>query len=168
MLNFKPATLLLLLGTLAACASTEGQFPSLERRAYETSAPIAPPAESPPVPPVLSPDLAAKVDALLARHRAAQASFERTLPSVQSTASRASGTAPGSEAWVNAHVVLSRLDKARSDSVGVLRDFDALIADAGARDAGVAALVTEAQRPIADDLAAQNAEIARLSRLIGE
>ena len=168
MLNFKPAISLLLLGTLAACASTEGQFPSLERRAYETSAPIAPPAESPAAPSVLSAELATKVDALLARHSAAQASYQRTLPSVQSTASRASGTAIGSEAWVNAHVVLSRLDKARSDSVGVLRGFDALIADARARDAGLAALVTEAQRPVADDLAAQNAEIARLSRLIGE
>ena len=168
MLNFKSAISLLMLGTLAACASTEGQFPSLERRAYETRAPISSPADSPPAPSVLSPDLAAKVDALLARHSAAQASFERTLPSVQSTTSRASGTAPGSEAWVNAHVVLSRLDKVRSESVGVLRDFDALIADAGTRDAGVAALVTEAQRPIADDLALQNAEIARLSRLIGE
>jgi hypothetical protein len=168
MLNLKPASPLLLLSALAACASTEGQFPSLERRAYETSAPITPPAESPAAPSVLSAELATKVDTLLARHRAAQAAYQNGLPAVQSTASRASGTSPGNEAWVNAHVVLSRLDKARSDSVGVLRDFDALIAEAGARDAGMAALLTEAQRPVADDLAAQNAEIARLSRLIGE
>ena len=64
--------------------------------------------------------------------------------------------------------MLSRLDKLRSDSVAALRDFDGLIADAGADDAGVAALLTEAQRPVAEDVAEQNTEIARLSRLIGE
>ena len=168
MLNFKPATSLLLLATLAACASTEGQFPSLERRPYETNAPIAPPAESPAAPSVLSAELATKVDALRTRHSAAHAAYQRGLPAVQSTASRAAGTAPGSEGWVNAHVLLSRLDRMRADSVGVMRDFDALIAEAGALDAGVAALVTEAQRPVAEEVAAQNTEIARLSRLIGE
>jgi hypothetical protein len=64
--------------------------------------------------------------------------------------------------------MLSRLDKARSDSVAAVRDFDGLIAEGGARDAGLAALLTEAQRPVMDDLAQQNAEIARLSKVIGE
>jgi phage-related baseplate assembly protein len=56
----------------------------------------------------------------------------------------------------------------RADSVAVLREFDGLIADAGVVDADMAALVTEAQRPVSEDVAAQSAEIARLSRLIGE
>ncbi len=69
---------------------------------------------------------------------------------------------------MHAHLMLSRLDKARADSVAVLRDFDGLIFEAGARDAGLAALLTEAQRPVIDDVAQQNAQIARLSKVIGE
>jgi hypothetical protein len=117
---------------------------------------------------VLSAELATKSNALLARHSAANQDFLRGLGAVQSTASKAAGTAPGSEPWVNAQLVLSRLDKMRAGSVAVLREFDGLIADAGAVDADMAALVTEAQRPVAEDVATQSAEIARLSRLIGE
>lgn len=168
MLNFKPSSPLLLLLILSACGAPDVRFPSLERRNYETNAPIAPPAESVPAPSVLSAELDAKAAALLARHRAAHGDYLRGLPAVQSTALRAAGSSPGTEAWVNAHVVLSRLDKTRSDSVGALRDFDGLISDAGERDAGIAALLTDAQMPVAQDVAAQNAEIARLSRLIGE
>ena len=168
MLNFKPASPLLLLSALTACAAPEVQFPSLERRPYETNAPVAGPAESRAPSAVLSAELAKKSDALLVRHTAANQDFLRGLGAVQSTASKAAGTAPGSEAWVNAQLVLSRLDKMRAGSVAVLREFDGLIADAGAVDADMAALVTEAQRPVSEDVAAQSAEIARLSRLIGE
>jgi hypothetical protein len=52
--------------------------------------------------------------------------------------------------------------------VAALRDFDVLIAEAGALDAGLAAHLTEAQRPVTEDVAEQNAEIARLSKVIGE
>jgi hypothetical protein len=117
---------------------------------------------------VLSAELATKLNALLAKHTAANQDFLRGLGAVQSTASKAAGTAPGSEAWVNAQLMLSRLDKMRADSVAVLREFDGLITDAGAVDADMAALVTEAQRPVTEDVAAQSTEIARLSRLIGE
>jgi hypothetical protein len=69
---------------------------------------------------------------------------------------------------VNAHLMLSRLDKTRVDSVAAVRDFDGLIFEAGARDAGLAVLLTEAQRPLIEDVAQQSAEIARLSKMIGE
>jgi hypothetical protein len=168
MLNFKPASPLLLLLILAACGTREGGFPSLERRSYEADAPIAAPGDSAAAPFVLSGAFAAKIDALQARHNLAQSAYLRGLPAMQATALKAAGTAPGSEAWVNAHLMLSRLDKMRSDSVAALRDFDGLIADAGARDAGLAAHLTEAQRPVVEDVAEQNAEIARLSKVIGE
>ena len=168
MLNFKPAAPLLLLSALTACAASGVEFPPLERRAYETSAPVAAPAGSPALSAVLSAELATKSNALLARHTAANQDFLRGLGVVQSTASKAAGTAPGSEAWVNAQLMLSRLDKMRAGSVAVLREFDGLITDAGAVDADMAALVTEAQRPVTEDVAAQSAEIARLSWLIGE
>ncbi|MBJ7254823.1 MAG: hypothetical protein JHD25_08585 [Sphingomonadaceae bacterium] len=168
MLNFKSASALLLLLILAACGTREGEFPSLERRSYEADAPIAAPGDSASAPFVLSAEFAAKIDALQARHIAAHGAYLRELPAVQLTASQAARTAPGSEFWVNAHLMLSRLDKIRSDSVAALRDFDALIAEAGARDAGIAAHLTEVQRPMADDVAQQNTEIVRLSKVIGE
>jgi len=162
--SFMPVLLLLALG---ACATAQGESPSLERRPYESNAPLTAP-ESPAAPLVLSPELTAKVDALLARHYAAQESFARGLNAVQTVAQNASGSKAGSESWVNAHVQLSRLDKARADSIDVLRDFDALVTTEGAADARLAMLLADAQMPVAAAVDAQNAEISRLSRLIGE
>lgn len=168
MLNFKPASPLLLLLILSACGTKEGGFPSLERRSYEADASIFAPTESAAALSVLPGEFAAKSDALQARHRTAHAGYMGALAAAQAIASQAAGSSPGSEAWVNAHLMLSRLDKTRADSVAAVRDFDGLIADAGARDAGIAVLLTEVQRPVIEDVARQNAEIARLSNVIGE
>lgn len=157
----------ILILTLTACATADGEFPSLERRPYETNAPITAP-ESVPAPLTLAPELAAKVDALRTRHNLAEQSFRRGLAAMQGLARAVSGSAPGTENWVNAHVQLSRLDKSRADSVAVLRDFDALVTAEGATDGRIATLLAEAQMPVADAVEAQNAEISRLSRLIGE
>ena len=153
---------------LASCGSIDGQFPSLERRAYENNDAITAPITPPAAPVSMSVELRAQVDALLARHKIAHAAYLERLDAVRSVAARAAGSAPGSEAWVNAHVILSRLDKIRDDSVAVVRAFDGLIADANAGDSGLSALLTDAQKPVVDDVAAQNDEIRRLSRLIGE
>jgi hypothetical protein len=152
---------------LASCGSMDGEFPSLERRPAESNAPITEP-ETPPAPVALPAELATKVDGLNNRHNAAKAAFARDLPSVQAVASKAAASAVGSESWVNAHLQLSRLDKARADSVAVVRDFDALIAAQGEGDSTLVPLLTDAQKPVSDDVAAQNAEIERLSQLIGE
>ena len=168
MLNFKPAAPLLLFLILAACGTKDGGFPSLERRSYEADAPIQAAIEPAAAPSTLSGVFVAKTDALQARHKAAHGAYLGALAAVQAIASKAAGSSAGSEPWVNAHLMLSRLDKTRADSVAALRDFDGLITEAGARDAGLAALLTEAQRPIIDDVTEQNAEIARLSKVIGE
>ncbi|MFN3450572.1 MAG: hypothetical protein ACK4ZE_00315 [Sphingorhabdus sp.] len=164
----KPTLRLTPLILLASCGSIEGQFPSLERRSYENNDPIAVPVTAPAAPVSMSVEMKTQVDALLSRHQAAHAAYIGRLDAVRGVASRASGSAAGSEGWVNAHVVLSRLDKVRDDSVAAVRAFDRLIADASAGDSGLVALLTEAQKPVADDVAAQNEEIRRLSRLIGE
>ena len=168
MLNFKPAAPLLLFLILAACGTKDGGFPSLERRSYEADAPISASIESAATPSMLSGEFAAKADALQARHRAAHGAYQGALAAVQVIAVQAAGSSPGGELWVHAHLMLSRLDKTRADSVAAVRDFDGLIFQAGARDAGIAALLTEAQRPVMEDVAEQNTEIARLSKLIGE
>ena len=153
---------------LASCGSIDGQFPSLERRAYENNDAITAPITPPAAPVSLAAELKAQVDALLARHQVAQAAYLVRFDAVRSVAARAAGSAPGSEAWVNAHVILSRLDKIRDDSVAAVRAFDSLVADANAGDSGLSALLTDAQKPVIDDVAVQNDEIRRLSRLIGE
>jgi hypothetical protein len=168
MLNFKPASSLLLLVILAACAAPGAYFPSLAPRLSEANAPVVALAESAAPSAALPAELAAKSNALLARHQVANQEFLRGLGAVRSTASKAAGASPGTESWVNAHMLLSRLDKARADSVAALRDFEGLIDDAGARDAEISILLTDAAKPVAEDVAAQNAEIARLSRVIGE
>jgi hypothetical protein len=153
---------------LSACGTTDGEFPSLERRPYESKSPIPAQEIAVPAPTTLPTGLATKVVDLRRRHAAAQAIFAKDLPSVRSAASRAAGSSPGSESWVNAHLQLSRLDKARGDSVAVVREFDTLISAQADADSDFVPLLTEAQKPVADDVAAQNAEIERLSRLIGE
>jgi hypothetical protein len=168
MSNFKPKLSFAPLILLTACAADEGMFPSLERRPYENNDPIAAPEVPPPAPVSLPAGLAKRVDALNVRHRAAEAAFAADLPPVRSIASKAAGSAPGSETWVNAHLQLSRLDKARADSVSVVREFDSLIAEQADGDTDFVPLLTDAQKPIAEAVAAQNAEIERLSRLIGE
>ena len=164
----KPMLRLMPLILLASCGSIDGQFPSLERRAYENNDAITAPITPPAAPVSLPVELKAQVDALLARHQIAHAAYLERRDAVRAVAARAAGSAPGSEAWVNAHVVLSRLDKIRDDSVAAVRAFDGLIADANAGDSGLAALLTDVQKPVVDDVAAQNDEIRRLSRLIGE
>lgn len=164
----KPVFCFLPIAMLAACSTTEGQFPSLERRPYESKSPILSPAAEPYAPTILTAELQVQVDALLQRHMIAQAAFADRLPSVAALASRASDSSPGAESWVNAHLQLSRLDKIRADSVAVVRAFDTLIADQGRTDSALVPLLSAAQRPVAEDIAAQNDEIGRLSRLIGE
>lgn len=164
----KSALILTPIAMLAACSTTEGEFPSLERRAYESNAPITEPVMPQAAPVSLPAGISAKAEALLARHRGGQSAFANGLGSVQSVASRAAGNSPGSESWVNAHVQLSRLDKARADSVAAAREFDSLISEAGVLDSAYVALLTAAQKPVIDDVTAQNDEIDRLSRLIGE
>jgi hypothetical protein len=165
---FKFALCLASTALLAACGTTEGEFPSLERRPYESKNPIAVPESPAPAPVALPATLAAQVESLNTRHRSAQAAFAKDLPSVQALASQAAGSAAGSETWVDAHLRLSRLDKARADSVAVVREFDALIAGQADGDTDFVPLLTDAQTPVADAVATQNAEIERLSRLIGE
>ena len=151
---------------LSACSGPEGQFPSLERRPYETDAPV--PAPPPAAPAALPDTLASKVKSIINRHETANASFTKGLPSVRGTAAKAAGTAPGSESWVNAHLQLSRLDKSRADSVAALGELDTLIADQVEGDSEYVTLLVAIQQDIATDVAKQRDEIDRMSRQIGE
>jgi hypothetical protein len=156
-----------MIAALAGCSTPEGNFPSLERRAFETDTPIIEPV-APSAPTELPAVLADKVSAITRKHQAASATFAKALPTIQRTASSAAGGAPGSEAWVNAHLQLSRVDRLRFDSVAALSELDELIADQINGDSRYVVLLVGAQELIAKDVADQKAEIERMSRLIGE
>lgn len=165
-INF--AALLTLL--LAGCAGVEGDFPSLSKRPYETDKAAEEPAANPqPVTTTLPADLRSKTDELLARARKANAAFEAALPAARAAAQSASGSASGSEAWVAAHMILSRAEGARADAVAALGEMDRLIA--GERDKGAApgliALLSAPQTQIAALVNEETAEIDRLAAIIG-
>jgi hypothetical protein len=155
---------------LGGCATTEGDFPSLSKRPYETNDPLTQPAAQPaPLTSTLPDDLKNRTDNLVARSQKAHAAYEAALPAARSAAQSASGGATGGESWVNAHMVLSRTDGARADAVAALAEIDDLIArerDKGA-DAGLIALLAIPQGQIAERVNAENAEIDRLAKLIG-
>jgi hypothetical protein len=155
---------------LSGCASIEGDFPSLSKRVYETDTPIEDPSAMPAqVTTALPADLERQTDTLVARARKAHNAFESALGAARSTAQAASGSATGSEAWVNAHMVLSRADTARADAVAALGEMDQLIArerDKGA-DTGLVALLAQPQSRISELVNAENAEVERLAKMIG-
>jgi hypothetical protein len=156
-----------------ACSTPGGEFPSLSRRPFENGLPIEAPVVAPvPVADRLPGQFADEVGALTARHRSAMAAYQVLLPSARRVAAAASGSAQSSEAWVNAHLVVSRLDHARADSTAALAQLDNLVAqrlDAEAKGAfpQITTLLLPVQTSIAADVAAQNAEIERLSLLVG-
>jgi hypothetical protein len=155
---------------LAACSTPQGEFPSLSKRPYEKADPVEePPVDSQPLSTRLPDSLAEQTNALLARSGASAAAFARALPAAQSAARGAAGSAKGSEPWVQAHVILSRLDASRSDGVAALAAIDQLVTgerETGA-DAGIMRLLVAIQSEIAGDVSAQNAQIGALHRLIG-
>jgi hypothetical protein len=156
--------------TLGGCASAEGDFPSLAKRPYEKANPIEEPvAVAETLTATLPADLQRQIDALLSRSSLAHAAFETSAPSLRSVIQSAGNPALGSESWINAHMTLSRTDSLRSDGVAALGEIDQLIArarDNGA-DSGLIALLSAPQQKIAERVSAENAEIERLTQLIG-
>ena len=155
--------------TLGGCANASGDFPSLAKRPYEKANPVEEVAVVETLTTTLSADLQKQVDALLSRSTVAHAVFENALPAVRSTIQSAGNPATGSEAWVNAHTALSRTDSLRADGVAALGEMDRLVArerEKGA-DSGLVALLAAPQQIIAGRVMGENAEVERLTQLIG-
>jgi hypothetical protein len=159
---------------LSGCSTPEGEFPSLAKRPYETAAPMVEPVAPPVLMAMTLPDdIAAKVRGLLARHEKAQAVFDRDLSSLRNIAGKASGSEIGSESWTAAQTALSRLDKARADSVAAQGELDILVTGitngaSNENTPGVINILTSYQSQLGDAIAKQTEEIDRLSKLIGE
>jgi hypothetical protein len=166
--------ILCLSSALPGCSTTEGEFPSLARRPFEGEASIEAPVVVPlPLAKNLPDTVAAQIRGLTSRQEQAAAAYNKLLPSVRSLARSAAGSAIGSEAWVNAHLQVSRLDKSRSDGVAAMALMDDLVAKrTDAESAGefplYVPLLKPAQAAMARIVAQQTEEIASLSLLIGQ
>ena len=164
----------LMAAALAGCSSVEGEFPSLERRPFERTAPVVAPTIPPtPVASSLPAAMDANVRALQARHDKASAAYDAMLPAVRVTANAASSSPTGSEAWVGAQLMVSRLDKARSDAVAAVAEMDGLLlGQQEAESQGATILLSPLLKPALDKMvrrvAKQNREVDRLSRMIGQ
>jgi hypothetical protein len=104
---------------LGACADP-GSFPSLAPRPYEKggTAPVAP-AEAIKA---SDPALLARLNASVARAEAGQGAFATALDAAHSAMA---GAGPrGSEAWIEAQMAVSRLERTREAAQGALADLD--------------------------------------------
>lgn len=155
---------------LGGCSLPDGEFPSLAKRPYETENPIAEPSTEPEqLSTTLPAEITMLVDQMMVRHQKAESAFRAALGRTRQIAQSSAGSATGTESWAVAQVELSRLDSLRGDSVAALSDLDALIAaqrEKGA-DSGLLGLLDKPKSVIANDVAAQAAEIEALARLIG-
>jgi hypothetical protein len=164
----------LLVIALSGCKAVEGDFPSLAKRPFESTNPNAPPLVVPetPIAESLPADMALVVANLVQRHQKAQDQYVGMLAAVQGQAARAAGSAMGSEAWINAHLAVSRLDSARADSVAALAEMDALIEKQIEREESdnsprLIALLEPKQRLLIAAVAEQSSELDRLAKQIG-
>jgi hypothetical protein len=119
---------------LAGCAA-QGEFPSLAPRAVEGE--LSPAANCrregacadpvpAPAPAAIAddPQLAARLAELTGRARTADREFAALLPQARRSAARAGRS--GSEPWIEAQQLVSRLEAARSPTVDALAELDAL------------------------------------------
>lgn len=175
LLTHRPVTLVCLAAglLLSGCATPAGQFPSLARRPFEKAVDFVPPA--PPQTPVetrLPDGLAAQMDSLKMRHNIASSAFAALLPSVQSAVDAAAGSPIGGEGWVNAHLMVSRLDKSRGDSAAALAQLDIMLTglmDKESQQPAILAspLILPDQIAMGLDVDRQNYTINRLSNMLG-
>jgi hypothetical protein len=160
---------------LSACATSNDDFPSLAKRPYEKAGAIEDPDALPPnAAPIAQttrlPDALAQTTAQLKqRNNVAHAAFGQARAAAETSAQKAADAAQGSETWAEAHMILSRLDRTRSDSVVALGEIDRLIGQEQDKksDLGLIALLTEVQQDIAASVTEQNVVIERLTRTIG-
>ena len=149
---------------LAACTSSQGEYPSLAIRPAERIDPAAEaPAPSPPAP--IPAELLARAERLKAEAEQAAAGFRRLAPAATSAAQAARGAAVASDRWADAQVAISRLDSQRSMTAGPLGELDLLYAERAvalsSRDE-----IGQLRQDVANLLAEQDAVLVRLKAML--
>jgi hypothetical protein len=166
-------SLLLVTAMLPACTSTQDLFPTLEKRPFETATtenilPVAPRETANRLPS----ELAEKVTAIDTLFNSALSNYAALLPEARRVAAGAAGSAMGSENWVNAQLIVSRLDGARADAALAQSQIDQIMtqqldAESRSQDPLLSPLIAPLQQRIAKAVVAQNEELERLARQIG-
>ncbi|HEX8241598.1 MAG TPA: hypothetical protein VF574_17815 [Allosphingosinicella sp.] len=119
----RPRLAILLPLVLAAGCAAPGPYPSLAPRPAEKA--YADDAEErKPTPQPDDPALAVEIDRLLAEAKAGGAKFDSAFPAAQAAAGRAG--AAGSDSWIEAQQILSRLEAARARTTAAQADLDRL------------------------------------------
>ncbi|NCN84961.1 MAG: hypothetical protein GW808_02570 [Sphingomonadales bacterium] len=158
------ALMMIITVPLSGCVMQEGDFPSLQKRPYETEPTITEPAAPAPLLAPLPAAVQNKLDTAVAQSQAAHDEFLESLPSAKSRVAAARGSAPSSESWVVAHMALAALEIERSPSVEALADIDTLYRDQLEREAledisGGIAAITVQRDAVEEQVARQQAEI---------
>ncbi|WP_188054868.1 hypothetical protein [Sphingosinithalassobacter sp. CS137] len=157
--------LVVLLAT-AGCSAESDRYPSLLPRAVELEdAAGMSPAPAPPATPDAALD--ARIAALAAELDEAQRAFAAAAQAAEARIAVARGTAPGSDAWLDAQAALATLDTLRAPALNVLVELEQLaIARGVAGQPSYPALTgaIEAAQPVSQ---AQGARIAALEAALG-
>jgi hypothetical protein len=147
-----------------ACASNEGEFPSLAQRPAErefAAEQMAPPKVRPPLPADAS--VGARAESFVAAAREAEGSFTRAYETAAAAVAKAGS--PGSDSWVVAQEAVSRAIAAQAPLTKIAGEFDDYAA-ARARRTPLApadiARLHDATAEVEQMAAAQNARIRRL------
>ena len=155
---------LLLVPLLAACATADGEYPSLALRdAERVSGAFEPVAAQPYVPPPTPATVIGRLDQLAAEAASAHQAFLAEAPAARSAVAAAGGAAFGSDGWARASVALAGLESARSQAMIALADLDRLMVDA-ALQGGELERIVAVRDTVTRQVEEQNATIEGLAR----
>lgn len=153
---------LLLVPLLAACATTEGEYPSLALRDAERGAgSLEPVAPQPYVPPPTPAAVVSTLEQLVADAAGAHQAFLAEAPQARRSVAAARDAAVGSEGWSRAQVAVAGLESARSLAMITLADLDRLYVDAAIEGAELQRIAA-ARDEVASQVEEQNGTIEAL------
>ena len=141
---------LLLLPLVAACATPEGEYPSLAiRDAERIGGSFEPVAPEPYIPAPTSAAVLGRLDELTAEAARAHQAFLAETPGARAAVNAASGGSVGSETWARAQVAVSTLQASRGRAMIALADLDRLMVDAAIEGAELERIVSTRDAVIA-------------------
>ena len=152
---------------LSGC-STNGSYPSLQRRAAERSYDAATPAPATADQGLgrLDAALATRLDILRQQALAANESFQGQVSTATRTVNAAQGAPVASDAWSVAQIALAQLESKRSAAMIALADLDTLLVSAEKANAEMPSADLPAVRKVRDEvtgwIASQDATLAQL------
>lgn len=156
---------LLLLPLLGACASPEGEYPSLDIRPAERVSGTLTPPPAPYVPPPTPAGVLGRLEQLAADAASAHRAFLAEAPAARSAVAAAGGAEFGSDGWARASVALAGLEGSRSKAMVALADLDRLMVDAAVEGNELDRIVA-VRNTVTAQVDEQNATIEGLARAL--